>query len=159
MNHPIAEKIEKANLERTRYLLQNWFRFQTLSYPFLDLPTSQAILSILSYSLSDHDTVMKRDFDLINRCGAFLPPAVSAAAETIKQFPPDIAGAVYTVLYHQYLHPDGPAVDSRQLIERVQADGMDADKETIYQNLYDAERMMSTLLFPNSFVNAIHLCS
>lgn len=153
-----AHGLEMANLRRTKYLLRHYSDFAARQPPDLSLPVSQAVLEILSFSLTDHTCDAPGDYRLMDHCGPFLAPAILHTAEEIKGFPPGVSGKVYPVLYWQYLTPDGTAADLPQLLRRLEAEKSSLTGEEAARYLADGEKMMSALLFPCPFVTAMRAC-
>ncbi|MPM29254.1 hypothetical protein SDC9_75794 [bioreactor metagenome] len=151
--------LELANLQRTQYLLCRYPEFLSQAPTRLDAQISKAVLDILSFSLCDREVFTQDDRDLMDHCGAFLAPALLRAAEEIKSFPIAVVSKVYPVLYHQYFAPEGTAIDLEQLSIRIEQEDCSLSAEEIQNHLTAGERMMSTLLFQNHFVTAMHACS
>ena len=158
MTFPKASEIINANLQRTKYLLKNFERFQAQCPEGLALQTSKAVLDILSFSIGDRDRFSQADIDLMDRCGNMLAPAIRAAAEAMREFPVEVAEKVYPVLYHMYLSPDGSAIDTKQLMARLFAEDTQYTEQEVLEYLDTAERMMSALLFCNKYTLAVGLC-
>jgi len=157
--HPAAMNLESANLKRTQYLLSHYPQYRAEASEDLDLKTSQSVLDILSYSLADREQITDHDFDLIDRCGSLLPPALMKAAESIRYFPHEISSMAYPVLYHQYFYPDGIAISTEQLHRRLIEEGTKIDFFSLPNALLTSEKIMTSLLFPNRFVYAMYSCS
>lgn len=62
------------------------------------------------------------------------------------------------MLYWQYFSPDGPAVDTAQLLRRLKGEEILLPADEVHRRLADGERMMAALLFPYPFLSAMQAC-
>ena len=141
-------KAEALNLLRTRYLLKNYAKYHVNCPKTVDLQTSEAVMNILAFSFTPKHQYNSEDEHLMDNCGFLLSPAVGAALKQIKELPIVVSERIYPVLYRQYFDPDGPAIDSQQLLKRLKLEGTNQiSSEEITKHLSEGERMMSSLLF------------
>lgn len=159
MDYFSITNLDRANLQRTQYLLRRYPEFLAQTPPGLEAQISKAVLDILSFSLCTREVFTQDDRDLMDHCGSFLAQALLRAAEEIKAFPIAVASKIYPVLYHQYFASGGTAVDLAQLSARLEQEECLLSEVEIQNCLTDGERMMSALLFQNHFVAAVHACS
>ena len=151
--------LEWANHCRAKYTLRDYAKYRAGCPNGLDIKISESVLEILSIHFSGCSRYSSADESLIERCGFLLVPAVNTAFDSIKSLPVSIMSEVYPVLYHQYFSPDGPAINSAQLAERLAAEGFLAHSGSISDLLGIGERIMASLLFPNRVIDALKACS
>ncbi|WP_409967953.1 hypothetical protein RFF05_15600 [Bengtsoniella intestinalis] len=119
---------------------------------------SKAILSILSAHFGSKPLLSQEDYGLMDDCGVFLIPAVLHALQEIREFPHGMGTLPYLLLYHQYFHPDGTAMDSTQLLSRLATEGLDKCLDWDNQ-LKAGEQMLSALLFSSPYIRAMQAVS
>ncbi len=157
MDYSFAKDIMNANIKRTQYILSKHYTYSAQQSEQLDLQVSKAVLDILSFNISSRNLFSDEDIMLIDRCGPFLPPATLAAANIIKQFPTELSQVIYTVIYNQYFHNEGPAINLEQLLSRMDNEYVSTE-ENVYSYLKIGECMLASIMFYNQFLSSMQAC-
>lgn len=126
--------IEQANYQRGEYLLERYRTYrQRAGKDTLPLQTSLAVLRVLSYGLSRHDRFLAQDQELLDTAGPLLVRAVEHLAQTIREMPGPFTKLSYCVLFERFLNPDYTPADDRELLTKLEKDGLKMTPEELWR--------------------------
>ncbi len=143
--------LQAANIQRTIYLLDNYHRYRQNQSSHLDVKTSRLILQIVAECVNSRPDFSDGDRALFDKSGALLCLGIQAAMDEIRDLPWDAGQQIYPILWEQYFHPDGPAISTDQLQERLNAADTLLEMSEIETLLKAGHNAMATLILKASY--------
>ncbi len=135
------------------YLLENYHRYRQNQSSHLDVKTSNLILQIVAECLNSRPDFSDGDRALFDKSGALLCLGIQAALDEIRDLLWDAGQQIYPILWEQYFHPDGPAISTVQLQERLNAADTLLEISKIETLLKAGHNAMATLIFESKLLS------